>query len=189
MRKLALLTAATIGLSLGSAANAATLISFNITPGAPAGTYQSGFGPANLVSCDAGPVGCAGAFTATGSFAANPGWHLVGATLTTGPQTGLQNDIDFGTVTLNGVAFNLFSPDGGITEFGSLAPIPMQLLNTFDVTGYTGGAGSFAGTLTFQAVPEPATWAMMLLGFGAIGFAMRRRRDTVASRRIRIAYA
>ena len=26
------------------------------------------------------------------------------------------------------------------------------------------------------AVPEPATWAMMLLGFGAIGFAMRRRR-------------
>ncbi|WP_260597791.1 PEPxxWA-CTERM sorting domain-containing protein [Sphingomonas endolithica] len=25
------------------------------------------------------------------------------------------------------------------------------------------------------AVPEPATWAMMLLGFGVIGFAMRRR--------------
>lgn len=27
------------------------------------------------------------------------------------------------------------------------------------------------------AVPEPATWAMMLLGFGAIGFSMRRRRS------------
>lgn len=27
------------------------------------------------------------------------------------------------------------------------------------------------------AVPEPATWAMMLMGFGAIGFAMRRRKD------------
>jgi len=26
------------------------------------------------------------------------------------------------------------------------------------------------------AVPEPATWAMMLLGFGSVGFAMRRRR-------------
>jgi hypothetical protein len=28
------------------------------------------------------------------------------------------------------------------------------------------------------AVPEPGTWAMMLLGFGAIGFSMRRRRQT-----------
>jgi hypothetical protein len=27
-------------------------------------------------------------------------------------------------------------------------------------------------------VPEPATWAMMLLGFGAAGFALRRRRQT-----------
>lgn len=30
------------------------------------------------------------------------------------------------------------------------------------------------------AVPEPATWAMMLIGFGAMGFAMRRERRRVA---------
>jgi opacity protein-like surface antigen len=29
------------------------------------------------------------------------------------------------------------------------------------------------------SVPEPATWAMMLLGFGGIGFRMRRRRPPV----------
>lgn len=29
-----------------------------------------------------------------------------------------------------------------------------------------------------SAVPEPGTWAMMLLGFGAIGFSMRRRQRT-----------
>lgn len=31
------------------------------------------------------------------------------------------------------------------------------------------------------AVPEPATWAMMILGFGATGFAARRRRNRVAA--------
>lgn len=30
-----------------------------------------------------------------------------------------------------------------------------------------------------SAVPEPGTWAMMLLGFSAIGFAMRRRKSGV----------
>lgn len=34
----------------------------------------------------------------------------------------------------------------------------------------------FFGSQT--AVPEPATWAMMLLGFGGIGIAMRRRRGS-----------
>jgi hypothetical protein len=37
----------------------------------------------------------------------------------------------------------------------------------------------FRYTLTYNctpAVPEPATWAMLLLGFGAVGFAMRRSR-------------
>ena len=41
----------------------------------------------------------------------------------------------------------------------------------FDVT--SGAAGHF--TLSYMAVPEPGTWLMMLLGFGAIGFAARRR--------------
>ena len=33
-------------------------------------------------------------------------------------------------------------------------------------------------SVTVSGVPEPGTWAMMLLGFGAMGVAMRRRRRT-----------
>ena len=46
--------------------------------------------------------------------------------------------------------------------------------------GTTSGGGGEAGTLSFfAAVPEPGTWALMLLGFGGIGMAMRRRRRPV----------
>lgn len=40
------------------------------------------------------------------------------------------------------------------------------------------GQGSAIGTPTNPPppVPEPATWAMMLLGFGAVGYSLRRRR-------------
>lgn len=50
--------------------------------------------------------------------------------------------------------------------------------NTLTITGLGRGLGTYSGTLTFlpSAVPEPGTWAMMLLGFGAVGFALRRRR-------------
>jgi hypothetical protein len=41
-----------------------------------------------------------------------------------------------------------------------------------------------SGTLNLPAIPEPATWGMMLLGFGAVGAASRRER-----RQVRIALA
>ncbi len=48
-------------------------------------------------------------------------------------------------------------------------------------SGYFGEAFRATGTGTFAAVPEPATWAMLISGFGLVGFAARRRRATVVA--------
>jgi hypothetical protein len=36
-------------------------------------------------------------------------------------------------------------------------------------------------TVTTEAVPEPAAWALMIAGFGMAGAALRRRRLTLAA--------
>jgi hypothetical protein len=44
--------------------------------------------------------------------------------------------------------------------------------------GVAVGSAFEIDNIAINAVPEPATWAMMLLGFGAIGIGMRRQRKT-----------
>jgi hypothetical protein len=48
---------------------------------------------------------------------------------------------------------------------------------TLNINGTnTGAPGTLSGTVTAGAVPEPATWAMFLMGFGAVGYSMRSRK-------------
>ena len=62
---------------------------------------------------------------------------------------------------------------------------------TYNAGGNVGGGTSsnpvfeFSSTGATAAVPEPATWAMMFLGFGGMGYALRRRPQ--AGARIRFA--
>jgi hypothetical protein len=50
-----------------------------------------------------------------------------------------------------------------------------------DVADGYWGPNLFFGEPTFtESVPEPATWTMMLLGFSATGFALRRSRKAKA---------
>jgi hypothetical protein len=54
---------------------------------------------------------------------------------------------------------------------------------TLTINGNNSDTGALGGTVTIvqhDALPEPATWAMMLLGFGAIGWQLRRRRSSLA---------
>lgn len=68
------------------------------------------------------------------------------------------------------------------------------VLGFADAPGYNGAPGSYGdnvGSLAVTsniisaagvtgAVPEPATWAMVILGFGVVGAAMRRRKNATA---------
>ena len=121
-------------------------------------------------------------FGAAGSaFLVNlAGYTLANATLSTSALGG--NNIDFTSAVLNGTAFTL-SPTG-VFEFGSAGPVSLLAINTLTINGINTGDSAYAGTLTFAAVPsvpEPATWGMMLLGFGVMGVSLRRRRRSLPS--------
>jgi hypothetical protein len=81
-------------------------------------------------------------------------------------------------VDLSGQSFGGFS---ALSRYGAVA---------FDgFSGVSIKTGGFAGSTTVftqgsvgvPAVPEPAVWAMMIGGFGAIGAAARRRRQVTVS--------
>ncbi len=94
--------------------------------------------------------------------------------------TGAAGDTRFSTPFLNG-------------ELGPLQPLAGGIDFIADGTIQTVGGFSTADdnyTLQFRtnaiaAVPEPATWAFMIFGFGAIGGAMRRQRKA----NVKVSYA
>jgi hypothetical protein len=47
-----------------------------------------------------------------------------------------------------------------------------------DVSGTGGGTSGYGGNLAVAAVPEPSTWAMLLLGFCGIGLMAYRRKGS-----------
>jgi len=78
--------------------------------------------------------------------------------------------------------------DDGTNEYWSFNNPPSNQYGlgagtyTLTIMGDNHGASSLGGTVTIDAVPEPAAWAMMLIGFGAIGASMRRRKNRFAVR-------
>jgi hypothetical protein len=63
----------------------------------------------------------------------------------------------------------------------AIADAAHQLGRSTTFTGvYSLGDSSGSGTFTIT-VPEPATWAMMILGFGLVGAAARRRQAPTAA--------
>lgn len=140
------------------------------------------FGPAEGVLPSVAYIGTgldtlSAAFTGlTGPTQFGPG-GLTAFSSTTGTELGI-----------NGGAFAspvVFLPEG----YGSGAPLSTSATwigQSFASLGLTPGKYVYTSardTFTINigavgGVPEPATWAMMLLGFGAIGWTVRRKRRT-----------
>ena len=89
------------------------------------------------------------------------------------------SNIDFTSVVLtgnNGYSASYDVQSTGPFEFRTFGETILQAgTYTLTVTGTASGVASYAGDFTVASVPEPATWALMILGFGAVGGALRRR--------------
>jgi hypothetical protein len=116
-----------------------------------------------------------------------PGTAGVAATPPTLP--GFPTDVSSGTYStvldLSSVttySANFFTNFGGGTVEGSQAALLNGLQTEtayLNIHTHIFPAGEIRGFLS--PVPEPSTWAMMLIGFGAVGFRMRRRQKLTVS--------
>jgi hypothetical protein len=141
----------------------------------PDGSFTQGFADSNLAS----------PFLETVSFTTSTFGTLSLFVGTIAAFDGSVNDLDFTNVFLSGTGLvgNVAVPQtmGEPIEQRGLAGLNVGPGNfVLTVQGTPGSQnGSFAGTVAFaaaSAVPEPSTWAMMLIGFGAVGYSMRRRK-------------
>ena len=179
MRKLVLGLLGASALALGSTAANASLTVIACDPSLDNGCSQdNSLAPAqSTISWSDSNVG-ASPFSAVIDFNNTLGGNYFASLTTASP------NVYFTSLTIyaliggvpTGPAVMQYS--GGPTHAITLLPASFGARNyrlTFG--GTTSGGGGEAGTLSFfAAVPEPGTWALMLLGFGGIGMAMRRRR-------------
>lgn len=103
--------------------------------------------------------------------------------------TGLQYPFGANRLLIGGISNGLASSSSNTPDFGlafnvlTLGSAAFVYSTSTTPNGATGSGVVVTRTTTpfSAAVPEPSTWAMMLIGFGAIGASMRHRRSGVAS--------
>lgn len=195
VRKVTMLMAAASAFALTPAANAADVFPGNPTAVPGAFFIVSGnpfFGPVSAAYGRSGIM--AGSFTDRFLFTlGDPRGGLGSGSITTvlAGALGGATDLDFTSVTFdNGTSvFNV--PIGPGMSFGSEAgalsnvAITPGVQNILSISYLSRGQGSYGGNLTFNPIPEPATWLMMLMGFAGMGLVIRHRRQ----QRTRVSYA
>ena len=140
-------------------ANAATVLNFTFA--------ADGSAVASFNSSGAGTT-----FSDTYTFTLPAGF--ASTSLTSAAVNGM-TDTAFTSVMLNGTT--LTTNSAGSIDEKSLLNVPVNPgSNTLVVNGTSGGLFSYGGNISFAAltaVPEPASWTLMIMGFGGLGAALR----------------
>ena len=198
-------------LALPAAASAATTINATVAPAAyagPAPTYDfetlAPIGGGTVRSSDIDsiakrPTSSTGNYYAVGGAAENgtPAILSLASFLKIGSVSFLWGTPDTYNIfeVLNGAGDAIATYNGGQIQglTGSTTATALVTLNFSDATVDNVKALRFSSSqaafefdnVAVAAVPEPGIWAMMLLGFAAIGFSLRRRDS--AQQRVRFA--
>ena len=108
---------------------------------------------------------------------------------TFGGIAGTASTISFGNGIFSSLSIN--APNLGFTQFNAPTLFtgspgsPTFLTGSFTLVNPFFGNGQLTISPLAAAVPEPATWGMMILGMGVIGVALRRRQKVAT----RVSYA
>ena len=144
----------------------------NATPGAPNGNFTANF---TFLS----PINGLGSATSSNVIVSG----MAGT------------NIDFTGAFLNGNAGVVINFGNASTAWVFDAPVLFGL-NNLSFTGVLNPGGNqtgdalATGSLTIAAVvPEPATWALFILGFGTVGHTMRRRSSKVRVAKAKLHFA
>ncbi len=174
MRKAVLAIAGAAALTIGSAASAAVTVTSssglnNPDPAAAGSVVVSG--STTTVNFGQNPVSnptFSGSFTFSNTVADL--YNIVISTSTPG--------VTFTSASLTGPGgpfpLGLFPDNTSLKLANAALAVGSYTFSFSGNNGNTGGA--LTGNVTITPLPEPATWAMMLLGFGAIGLTIRSRR-------------
>ena len=171
MKRLACSIAASIAFALAaSAAAAATYINYG--PIGSDGGFTITFGNTGIT----GPT-----FSDSFDFTMPTGRadFVITSTMSGGSQ-----NITWSNINFNGEEFD--SGSAGWNEFNFLngVTVTKDSQQRLVLSGLSGGNASYSGVITFMplaAVPEPASWALMIGGFGCAGAVLRRRNRVQAT--------
>lgn len=187
MKKLICVAASAVTLAIATPADAASLVSSNVL-------VTGSNGLCDTAPADTSPTAatCAGYFAGNVLNQANS--STIAAALSALGVAYTGNFADYLTVTGLGGATDLssqlgvltglqtigihYGAGGGVNALGNVTAFYQIDFGTGGTLTLNAPASSSVTLFTnVAAVPEPATWAMMLLGFGAIGFSTRRKQQ------------